>query len=123
MIRTTLDIDITKCKWIDCLGRVVRIRKNALGELCSHLSSMNENGLKDHSKQLRTFLIDLCESGSENVDFIFDVRGKDLPIPVFSSVTPKKAVPFLLHMMLTLGNYETELDFRMQPTLILILSI
>ena len=52
-----------------------------------------------------------------NTDYVFENGRKDLPIPVFSSVTPHTPVPFLLHMMLMCGKYETELYFRMQETM------
>ena len=38
---------------------------------------------------------------------------KLLPIPVCSNITPNEPVPFLLHLMLMLGKFETELDLRM----------
>ena len=49
--------------------------------------------------------------------FVFDDEGRDLPIPIFSSVTPNNPIPFILHVMLILGKYETELDFWLEPSL------
>jgi len=37
---------------------------------------------------------------------------QDLPIPVFSSITPHSSVQFLLRVMLMCGSYNTELDLR-----------
>ena len=36
-----------------------------------------------------------------------------LPIPACSNITPNKPVPFLLHLMLMFGKFETEVDLRM----------
>jgi hypothetical protein len=37
---------------------------------------------------------------------------KELPIPVYSSLTPPLPVGFMLHMMLVSGTYDSELDLR-----------
>ena len=49
--------------------------------------------------------------------FLFEDSGADLPVPVFSSMTPHDPVPFLLHVMLTLGEFDTELDPWMHQTM------
>lgn len=36
-----------------------------------------------------------------------------LPISVCSNIAPNEPVPFLLHLMLMLGKFETEVDLRM----------
>ena len=41
-----------------------------------------------------------------------DSNERDLPIPVFSSITPHSSILFLLHLMLMCGQYETELDLK-----------
>jgi len=50
-------------------------------------------------------------------DFIWNARdrnGEDekLPIVVFSRISPNRSTHFLLHIMLVLGEYVTELDLR-----------
>ncbi|KAL7538852.1 hypothetical protein ACHAXR_012264, partial [Thalassiosira sp. AJA248-18] len=77
-------------------------------------------GSYDSVTQFGVCVINDIEQGLPNasIEIFVDLENKtDLPIPVFSSVTPNNPVPFLLHMMLTLGKFDTELDIRMQPTL------
>jgi hypothetical protein len=58
---------------------------------------------------------------SDGVDHDRFVNSEDcdelLPIPVCSNITPNTPAPFLLHLMLMLGEFETELDLRMQGTM------
>jgi hypothetical protein len=49
---------------------------------------------------------------NQNAAFIHEDGDKGLPIPVYSSVTPRSPVGFVLHVMLVCGKFETELDFR-----------
>ncbi len=53
----------------------------------------------------------------KNAAFIHEDGDKGLPIPVYSSVTPRSPVGFLLHVMLVCGNFETKLDFRTAPSM------
>jgi len=53
----------------------------------------------------------------QNAAFIHKDGDKGLPIPVYSSVTPRTPVGFLLHVMLVCGKIETELDFRTAPSM------
>ena len=41
----------------------------------------------------------MIDSDGMNPDYVFDDKGKDLPTPVFSSVTLRTPVPFILPMM------------------------
>ena len=79
---------------------------------------------RPHSLVLRNTLLDMitmAEGGDSNVEledrFVHEDNGEQLPIPVFSSVTPRSPVPFLLHVMLICGKFETELDLRMNGSL------
>ena len=51
--------------------------------------------------------------------FFYDdgTTARYLPIPVFSSIIPRNSVPFMLHLMLMCGKFETELDLLSHPTL------
>ena len=116
-IEDAMSVNISQCAWIDALGRQVRVRHGALGELRVRLGEISEDNVKQHSWELRNYLIHMIDSEDLVERFVYDDNGDDLPIPVFSSVTPKNPVPFLLHMMLSLGEYETELDIRQQGTM------
>jgi len=51
--------------------------------------------------------------------FFYDdgITARYLPIPVFSSIIPRNSVPFMLHLMLMCGKFETELDLLSHATL------
>ena len=42
---------------------------------------------------------------------------RHLPIPVFSYIKPTMGPRFILHIMLSLGDFDTELDLIPHPTL------
>ena len=113
-IHDSLKNDLSRCMWIDGLGRQVRIRNMARGEVKKHFEQdiTDDDLLMDHSVTLRHHILDVIENETESPLFFFDDDGVELPIPVFSSVMPDHPNAFLLHFMLTRGKYETELDFR-----------
>ena len=116
-----LNDDVSSCAWYDALGRRVRLRKHALPELVKRLESLAETDFKNcYSWDLRAKLLSLTTT-SDFVDRKRFVDSEDcdklLPIPVCSNITPNTPAPFLLHLMLMLGEFETELDIRMQGTM------
>jgi hypothetical protein len=75
--------------------------------------------LHPHLQELIKLVSRLTSDGmaDQNAAFIHKDGDKGLPIPVYSSVTPRLPVGFLLHVMLVCGNFETELDFRTAPSM------
>ena len=64
-----------------------------------------------HSDVLRVLILAfIMNDGDRDSIFVFEDGGKDLPIPIYSSLTPQSAVAFILHIMLVCGSFETELD-------------
>ena len=113
--------NITQCCWFDAYGRRVFVRRRAFDEVCNHLNQpkFSVDKLSLDSVILKNFLLRNMEGLADN-DFnqCFVQNEKlDLPVPVFSSITPHHPIPFLEHIMLVLGSYETELDFRTTPTI------
>ena len=106
-----LNHDVQDCAWVDGLGRCIQIRTMSLPELRRHLGSLDLTCLKTHLRELAVFLMSMIDGYEQKELFVFDDGGRDLPIPVFSSVTPNNPIPFILNVMLILGKYETELDF------------
>ena len=51
-------------------------------------------------------------------DFLFDNEKEHLPIPVFSYIIPTMGTSFLLHIMLSMGRFETEIDLTMHPNIL-----
>mmetsp|Transcript_10982 Transcript_10982/g.23257 ORF Transcript_10982/g.23257 Transcript_10982/m.23257 type:complete len:195 (+) Transcript_10982:5384-5968(+) len=50
-------------------------------------------------------------------DFFHQGESDQLPIPVISSTSPENAQQFLMHIILLLGKYDTEMDARTKPTI------
>ena len=49
-------------------------------------------------------------------ELVYDDNDKEhLPIPVFSYIAPTMKASFLLHVMLSEGQFETEVDLLMHP--------
>ena len=127
--------DQLKDKWFDCLKRRTRIRKSALGELEAHIRSniekeylddpsairMNETILEIISRAMQDDSSlspdelrrkrDICDT------FIVDDKGALPPIPVVSQITPSNQQQFIIHILLTLGRYDTEKDVLLKPTM------
>ena len=55
---------------------------------------------------------------SVHSDFLFDDEREHLPIPVFSYIIPTMGTSFILHIMLSMGRFETELDLTMHPSIL-----
>ena len=109
-----LDPDIRKCKWIDALGREVWMRKCALPRIREHLQNIDTSQLQHHSMSLRNYLLHVIETNEEGIpcQFIRDDGRKDYPIVVYSKVVPEQQMKFVLHLLLVLGEYNTELDLK-----------
>ena len=113
-----LQKDVKKCRWIDALGRGIRIREKALPLVKQWLAELPENRtISDSSAVLRDHLLDIISSGLTDPLFIEPDSGEDLPIAVFSKVSPNRPAQFLLHLMLVLGEFCTELDFKAEPSM------
>ena len=85
-----------------------------------HVQSMDGvDLLHHHSQELIKLVLRLTSDGmaNQNAAFIHEDGDKGLPIPVYSSVTPRSPVGFSLHVMLVCGKLETELDFRTAPSM------
>ncbi len=107
-----LNNDITKSVWIDAIGRRVRLRRNAFGEVKEWLEQKDSTGFNDEEKQLKQYILCLIEVGNPCSMHVVESKDHRLPIPVMSSVTPRNPSDFLLHVMLMIGEVKTELDLR-----------
>ena len=128
--------DLNLSCWINGLNYQVKLRKNALPEVNDFLDRIhpieNYEYLADYEDptHLMALLIRRITSLVENeVDYdeeevafvnkhlLIDDEKPHLPVPVFSYVRPTMGHKFILHVLLSLGHFETELDLLSQPTL------
>ena len=127
-----LSEEIWSCKWVDCLGRRVKIRKRAFGEVramvkknLSDLNQSEDSSRKQFDIAMNAMIMEMVassepsetdeESGGwgcdELVEFVdFNDSDKHLPIPVTTNSTPFNPHLFLTHIVLSLGKYDTGID-------------
>lgn len=112
-----LNADVKLCQWIDGIGRRIMLRKQATQLAKDRLLRIQEGEVSSFSWELRNYLLAVIEEGNEESPFIQDDKGEEMPIAVFSRISPNRSTSFLLHIMLVLGEFETEVDFRQGGTL------
>lgn len=137
--------DVRDSCWIDGLQRQVVVRKKALPEIiewCNDIAEQEGINLDDENSNddpygLRTMILlfydikavidgdyESDELGSsdgfaEHVlkNLVYDDEEEDhLPIPIFSHVKPTTGIPFIMHILLSLGRFETEIDLTMHES-------
>ena len=69
---------------------------------------MNSNLLNDEEMYQYKFYQD---------EILYKSKQKHLPIPIYTYTQPTLSVQFLLHVLLSLCHYETEVDVILHPTL------
>ena len=138
-----IQIELTGTSWIDCLQRRVRVRKKALPEIMQWFDSRcNELYMvhSDHEDSIielftRIFAIYYSDDkgrgimddldDAEYLDFLNHVEKKlilnddeedHLPVPVFSYIIPTMNTLFILHILLSMGRFETEIDLTMHQS-------
>ena len=139
-LREALSINETKSIWVDGLGRQVTLRPKAIPELYDILTEARFKRLFEHkykcsyntlfrictlhkeaggltignnavtkSKLTRSCKIKEWEDLQTNL-VETELAHRELPIPVFSNVKPHNACKFMIHVLLSMGHFETERD-------------
>lgn len=118
-IANGLKQDIRSCWWIDGIGRRICLRKCAILDFVSHLGQLRDNLLDCDSILLRDYLeeslLHVLEGGTSI--FVYDDGKRETPTVVFNRVNPQQNMRFVYHVLLQLGKYDTELDFKHCSTL------
>ena len=131
-----LDIDFYKTAWIDGKQCQILLRRKALPEIILWIEKIqNEN---EHNVILifllekLQYLFDSFSEGDplEDVDINMlrfaqqhlmydydDGFDKHLPIPVYSYIKPTMGPQFLLHILLSMGRFETERKLLLNPSM------
>jgi hypothetical protein len=130
-----LSDDIQKSIWVDGFKNQVKVKRKALPEIELYLNSLTINDESpDSVSQIynlfrRIIKVNEEESGSVSSDessfiqfidknLIYeDTEHIHLPVPVYSYPKPTMSVHFLLHILLSLGKFDTEIDLLLQPSL------
>ena len=120
--------------WVDGLGNMVQIRPTAIEPALQFLQ--NYNGPCLPQPCLRTLFWRLNNLHQKEVsgegftneheqhlwkDLKFHLvdqkASAKLPVVVFSSIKPKNATRFLVHVLLSMGQFETEFELLAQPSM------
>ena len=137
MLESVLNESIYKSLFIDGLQNKVMIHLKALNEINAYIQSLNivdDNGDPKYvMKQYFSKIQSLRTVDDQNENFIsdddstlwnfmkhnllYDDELKHLPIPVHSYVRPTMGPRFILHIMLSLGEFDTEYDLIAHRTL------
>ena len=136
-LENVLDDSIWNSLWVDGLQNQVCLWLNALPEVIEFLELQdipedNQNSryvMKTYFKKVSHYHNMFSENenyGSETDhelwafmknDILHDDDLRHLPIPVFSYVRPTMGPRFILHLMLSMGEFDTELDLILHRTL------
>lgn len=136
-LENVLDDSIWNSLWVDGLQNQVCLRLKDLPEVIEFLELQdipedNQNSryvMKTYFKKVSHYHNMFSENenyGSEtdhelwafmNNGILHDDDLRHLPIPVFSYVRPTMGPRFILHLMLSMGEFDTELDLILHRTL------
>ena len=137
ILESVLDPSMKKSVWVDGLQNKVFLRVKAFPEMLKYLEDMNlSDDLEDPANVMNAFLVDIihlhnefnmlgafeCDEDNQHWQFIrqnmlYDDDKKHIPIPVYSYIKPTMGPRFIHHIMLSLGEFDTEVDLILHRTL------
>jgi predicted GIY-YIG superfamily endonuclease len=122
--------DLERSSWIDGLQHQVLVRRKALGEILDYCNSLEQGGQDNPpSLMIEIFRSIHQELSSDHVldegfqEYVFknlldaDLGFEHLPCPVYSYVKPTMGFSFLNHILLSMGQFETEIDLKMHHSI------
>jgi hypothetical protein len=135
--------DIYQSSWIDGVQRIVKLRIRAISEIKEYVQTVRNDLRRDQldiqqssNSPLYIMLlffeeiVELFEHDDNLLSeeqhqrklfisktFIYNDIDSHLPIPVFSYIKPHMGTRFILHIMLSLGEFDTEHDLNLQGSL------
>ena len=126
-----LDSDLKKSAWIDGQSRKVLLRSKALPEVLVWLNNVitndddfNEDSEKKDIYQLFMDINDALSNPQNDETFVEFIHNHllfeenlKLPIPVYSYIRPSMPHQFILHILLSLGRFQTEIDLNQHTSL------
>ena len=116
-----LNDDIEKCPWVDGAGHLIKVRQWYVNETCMWIRSIVDDSFHPRQEHAQFLWDDVFEHLALEVDAdkhsdvylrFVDVsdsacrRNVVVPTPILPFQLPK----FLIHLCLTMGNFDTEFD-------------
>ena len=135
-----LSSNLYNSMWIDGVQRQVKVRTKAFPEIKKYISELNlvptERDSNNPLHIMVSFFEKMFRLFDENVSLIDAMSEHDcsfyafmnkhlihvdnephLPIPVYSYIKPHMGTRFLLHIMLSMGKFDTEYDLNLHRSL------
>lgn len=123
--------------WFDCLQRRTKLRMSAIDIFIEHIEeNINDvyTDIGDFTRSLEneailellqlvkaddnTLSTDEMSKKTEFMSVYIEDDSKSLPpIPVWSMITPTNPHQFIIHLLLTLGKFDTEKDILLKPSM------
>ena len=137
ILESVLDPSMNKSVWVDGLQNKVFLHVKAFPEILTFLQDMHlSDDLEDPDNVMNAFLVEIihlhdefnmlgafeCDNDSQKWNFIqqhmlYDDDNRHIPIPVYSYIKPTMGPRFIHHIMLSLGEFDTEVDLILHRTL------
>jgi predicted GIY-YIG superfamily endonuclease len=128
-----VNYDVMKTGWVDGLNCRVRVRLQAIPEILEYLNDAQRRERTPRvvcrlfmklGECLRSNAVELPHRYGTNNDFetmrnLFFAVGHDtrLPIPVYSNIKPTQPHRFLIHVLLSMGDFSNELELWEQGSI------
>ena len=105
--------------WVDGCNVIVKLRSSSEKLVLSYYRDLLESGYECH--KISHFLTSLDSVTEYNCKSTYIYESPSLSnnpaVVVFSNVYPKEGFKFLLHLLYTMGEFDTELDLFNSPSL------
>ena len=127
-----ITISLSSCCWVDGLQRLIKLREKALPEVIEwcykviqedNIDIDDDESILSQMIQLMFMINEICNGNNEDDNFDHEFAAhvhchllhiddqEHLPIPVFFFISPTISTSFLLHVMLSMGRFETEIVY------------
>ena len=114
--------DICECPWIDGTCKRVLLRKRYINELAEYIEKKTKSRNEDerYRAHMLSLVIDSIQEENNRrtrnysalyMRFVAVDETQDVVV-AFTHITPENFKRFCYHLLITMGNFETELDFN-----------
>ena len=127
--RHELHIDLGSCQWVDGALRRVKLRHSHVLDACQHIFAKAQSPDGDHAQQA----LELCDAifnsihrehlaqhGTFSALYLrfVDITKTRRNVVIYTQVSPNQFSKFLVHLMLSLGKFVTEIDLYSAPSML-----
>lgn len=119
--------------FIDGIQYKVKIRQNAVNEILDHISGLDDNDLLPEDVDMINYIREVCTTSINelpiedddtnsffkhiNDNLLDSSQSGLLPVYVFSQIRPTGGINFILHILLSMGRFTTEIEMTVHQSL------